>query len=75
VERADAAILDELRAGPRTLRELIDRCGPRIGGWPQAVNIELCFAFSGHVERLEGRGAIRREPGSRPARYVLGEGA
>lgn len=39
MERADAAILDELRAGPRTLRELI---------W--------------------------REPGSRPARYVLGEG-
>jgi glyoxylase-like metal-dependent hydrolase (beta-lactamase superfamily II) len=71
VEQADVAILEELGGGPRTLRELIARCGPRLGGWPDAVNIELVFAFNGHVERLEALGLVARVGGAAPAQYAL----
>ena len=51
-------------AAPRTLRELIEALGPRLGEWPEAGNSYLCFPLLGHLERLVHYGRVvsgRRE--------------
>lgn len=61
VEQAEAAILDVLAgaAAPVSLRALIEACGPRLGSWPRALDIELVFAFNGHMNRLTRLGRVR----------------
>lgn len=73
VEQAEAEILHELErvSAALTLREIIERVGPRLGGWPAEVNIELVYAFAGHMERLVGFGRVAKETGARPVRYHL----
>ncbi len=72
VELAEAAILAELEGAtePLTLRQLIERSGPQLGGWPAEVNIELVYAFAGHMERLAGFGRVAQLTDRRPVRYV-----
>jgi glyoxylase-like metal-dependent hydrolase (beta-lactamase superfamily II) len=71
VERANDAILDELdRAGiALTLREIIERVGPRLGDWPGEVNIELVYAFAGHMERLVSHTQHAQVIDGQPTRY------
>ena len=73
VERADHGILNELRraAEPLTLREIIERVGPRLGDWPAAVNIELVYAFAGHMEHLVDTTQVLHIADSHPIRYRL----
>ena len=66
VDRVDQALCDELKgaAAPRTLQELIEALGPRLGEWPEAGNSYLCFPLLGHLERLVHYGRVasgRRE--------------
>jgi glyoxylase-like metal-dependent hydrolase (beta-lactamase superfamily II) len=51
-DRVDAAILADLATGPRTLKELTERLGPGLGGWPEGASAYLCFPFLGHLERM-----------------------
>lgn len=72
VERAEHLIVREISESQegQTLRELSARLGPQLGSWPTHVHAELCYAFAGHLDDLESRGAIRRLPGGHPVRYV-----
>jgi glyoxylase-like metal-dependent hydrolase (beta-lactamase superfamily II) len=74
VERTEDAILHELEraAAPLTLREIIERVGPQLGDWPREVDIELVFAFAGHMDRLVSAGRVARPSGSSPLRFRLG---
>ena len=72
VLKAESLILAEFKNAPAglTLSELCAKVGPALGGWPVAVNHELCYAFSGHLDELESRKIITAAPGV-PARYTL----
>jgi glyoxylase-like metal-dependent hydrolase (beta-lactamase superfamily II) len=52
VERVEAALRDELRRaqGARTMRQLIEALGPRLGEWPDATY--LVYPLAGHLDRL-----------------------
>ncbi len=71
VVNAEGSILEALEAEPDglTLRELCERCGPRLGNWPDAVHTELVFAFNGHMEDLQQRGLAEPVAGTSPVRY------
>lgn len=73
VEKAEKLILKEIGGSPAglTLSELCARCGPHLGTWPEPVNHELCYAFSGHLDELEAGGVLRAE--GFPARYRLAQ--
>ena len=60
VERVDQALEGELQGadGPRTMRELIEALSPKLGKWPAAGGIYLCFPFQGHLERLVAHGKV-----------------
>lgn len=66
VYRAEMLLLHHLRGCERgaTLRELCEAVGPRLGRWPQAVNIELCYAFTGHLDDLAARQLVRPAAGT-----------
>jgi glyoxylase-like metal-dependent hydrolase (beta-lactamase superfamily II) len=68
---AEEQILRELLAHKRglTMRQLCDRCGKRLGEWDRDQDINLCYAFSGHLARLEGLGLIRGDRSRRPVVY------
>jgi len=71
-ERVDAALAAELEAGPRTLRELTERLGPGLGGWPEAASIYLAYPLLGHLERMVefGRVTTGRRDGLLEYRWV-----
>ena len=64
-DRVDAAILAHLATGPRTLKELTERLGASLGGWPESASAYLCYPFLGHLERMLefGRVSIGRRDG------------
>jgi glyoxylase-like metal-dependent hydrolase (beta-lactamase superfamily II) len=37
-------------AGTKNLRELCERLGPQLGGWPEPVHRELAYALAGHLK-------------------------
>lgn len=51
-DRVERALLGVLRSGPATLRELTERLGPSLGGWPEDASVYLCYPFLGHLERM-----------------------
>ncbi len=66
VDRVDQALRDELAAAgmPRTMKELIEVLGPKLGEWPEAGHAYLVFPLQGHLERLVHYGQVetgRRE--------------
>ena len=67
VEQAERLIIAAM-AAPKTLKELCLEVGPRLGSWPEAVNLEHCYAFGGHLQRLLGLGRIA-DLGDSPRRY------
>jgi glyoxylase-like metal-dependent hydrolase (beta-lactamase superfamily II) len=69
VAQAERLLLDALRR-PKTLKELCFEVGPELGDWPEPVNSELCYAFSGHLRQLETEGRIEARPGSQPRTYM-----
>ena len=73
VEDAQQLILDFLHDHPQgsTLRELCLQVGPRLGDWPAAVNIELCYAFAGHLADLTSRNVISENRSLKPFIYSL----
>lgn len=68
---AEQQILRELRAskGGLTLRDLCLQCGPRLGSWDHATDIELVYTFNGHVLRLESLGLIKVDRTNRLLKY------
>lgn len=62
--------LREHRSGA-TLRELCENLGGKLGDWPPSVNLELAFAFSGHLERGVSAGSLEVDRSARPFVYRL----
>lgn len=67
VDQAERVIIEAL-AAPRTLKELCLSVGPKLGPWPAAVNSEHCYAFGGHLQRLQNQGRIA-DLGGTPRHY------
>jgi hypothetical protein len=61
VTLADRLIHEYLREHPSgaTLRELCEALGCRLGEWPPAINLEMAFAFSGHLDRGKSAGTLQ----------------
>ena len=59
IQRADQLILDLVKT-PHTLREICLTLAPALGDWEHvpALDLELVYALSGHVDRLVERGKI-----------------
>lgn len=72
VKDAERLILDFLRTHPKgtTLRELCLQVGPHLGEWPAPVNIELCYAFAGHLADLTSRNVITENRSLKPFTYT-----
>jgi glyoxylase-like metal-dependent hydrolase (beta-lactamase superfamily II) len=72
---AERALMDELARRPAgaSLRELIDAVGPRLGDWPRAVDVELVYALSGHMDHLTQQGKLWEVSTPRPIRYKAAE--
>jgi glyoxylase-like metal-dependent hydrolase (beta-lactamase superfamily II) len=58
IEKVEQTIVAALRH-PRTLRDLCIEVGPQLGNWPRAVDIELVYSFSGHLERMLKNGRVQ----------------
>jgi glyoxylase-like metal-dependent hydrolase (beta-lactamase superfamily II) len=73
VTLADRLIHEYLRihSSGATLRELCEVLGMRLGEWPPAVNLELAFAFSGHLDRGVSTGSLRVDRSAQPWVYTL----
>lgn len=69
-DRLEGLAIEELREGPRSLRELIETLAPRMGPWDRPAWDSLAYGLLGHLEDLEVRGLVQRLPG-RPARWRL----
>jgi hypothetical protein len=71
VEKAEQLILDYLRGQRQgaTLRELCLQIGPRLGAWPAPMNLELCYAFAGHLADLTSRNVITENRATKPFTY------
>jgi glyoxylase-like metal-dependent hydrolase (beta-lactamase superfamily II) len=63
VDRVDAALRESLRDAPHTMRELTERLGDDLGGWPKEAHDYLVHPFGGHLERFEQYGAVELERG------------
>jgi glyoxylase-like metal-dependent hydrolase (beta-lactamase superfamily II) len=64
----------ELLEKPRTLRELCDLLGPKLGEWPRETDQDLVYALSGHLTDLLERQRIKKLPpasGKKWPLYVL----
>ena len=57
-QRVGSGLVAELEAGPRTLRELTERLGPSLGGWPDTASAYLCYPFLAHLEWMLERGQL-----------------
>jgi glyoxylase-like metal-dependent hydrolase (beta-lactamase superfamily II) len=73
VERVDDALLGVLRKAqePRTLRQLVDELGPRLGAWPLAANPALSQPLYGHLERMTSYGLVRQTRSSEWVAFEL----
>ena len=60
VERVDRALEEALQAAGsgRTLRQLLEEVGPKLGDWPDDVAHFLSHPLSGHLERMEQYGKV-----------------
>jgi glyoxylase-like metal-dependent hydrolase (beta-lactamase superfamily II) len=72
---ADRLIHEYLREHPAgaTLRELCEALGNRLGEWPPPINLELAFAFSGHLDRGVTTGKLQVDGSARPFTYRLSQ--
>jgi glyoxylase-like metal-dependent hydrolase (beta-lactamase superfamily II) len=72
VELLDRVILASLEKTPPglSLKELIRAVADAVGDWPPESLDLAMFSVNGHMERLEGRGRVRRVSGARPVRWV-----
>ena len=61
VERGEAAVLDAIAGGARTLSELPGLLGPQLGDWPRERDGALVAAFSGHLDHLAAAGKLTVE--------------
>jgi len=70
---ADRLIHEYLRSHPAGagLRELCENLGNRLGDWPAAVNLELAYAFSGHLDRGVSAGTLQVDRLTHPVVYRL----
>lgn len=68
---ADRLIHEYVRAHPSgaTLRMLCEALGSKLGEWPAAVNLELAYAFTGHLDRGVAAGALQVDRSARPFAY------
>lgn len=57
-EKAERLMLSSLKK-PHTLKELCIALGPKLGDWPRAVDLDLAYAFNGHLVRLLARNIIQ----------------
>jgi len=67
-DRQIHAYLDKHTSGA-TLRELCEALGSTLGDWAPAINTELAFAFSGHLERGISAGTLRADWSTCPVKY------
>jgi glyoxylase-like metal-dependent hydrolase (beta-lactamase superfamily II) len=63
VDRIDAALRTELQGArsPRTMKDLIESAGPRVGSWTGEPRMALVYPFLGHLERLAAFGLIEAD--------------
>ena len=73
VTLADRLIHEYLRAHPSgaTLRELCGTLGCKLGEWSASVNLELAYAFTGHLDRGVSAGTLQVDRSNRPLVYCL----
>jgi glyoxylase-like metal-dependent hydrolase (beta-lactamase superfamily II) len=73
VTLADRLIHEYLRAHPSgaSLRELCEKLGNQLGEWPPGINLELAYAFSGHLDRGVSTGTLQADRSVRPFVYGL----
>jgi glyoxylase-like metal-dependent hydrolase (beta-lactamase superfamily II) len=73
VERVDDALLAALRNanGGRTLRQLVEELGPRLGAWPVAANPALSQPLYGHLERMTSYGLVRQTRAAEQVKFEL----
>lgn len=69
VDRLEETLRAELQGadGWLTARALVQRLGPKTGGWPREADQALIFPLAGHLERLLAHGRIEQ---SRPDRHL-----
>jgi glyoxylase-like metal-dependent hydrolase (beta-lactamase superfamily II) len=65
VDRVDSELVTELGRGQRTLMQLTEALGPRLGTWPEGASQYLCYPLLGNLERLAEFGRVVAEPGDR----------
>ncbi len=59
VRRLTQQILSTLHDGQeKTLTELCEELGPKMGEWPEDVYHDMCYAIAGHLNDLSRRGLI-----------------
>ena len=70
---ADRLIHQYLRAHPSgaTLRELCEALGNNLGEWPATINLELAYAFRGHLDRGVSAGTLQVDRSRSPLLYRL----
>jgi glyoxylase-like metal-dependent hydrolase (beta-lactamase superfamily II) len=60
VERADELIKDYLKTHRKvTLKAMMHDLSPKLGSWPQEMDVMLQYALFGHMERLKERGLVQ----------------
>ncbi|HEY6272971.1 MAG TPA: MBL fold metallo-hydrolase [Terriglobales bacterium] len=71
VNLTDRLIHEYLRAHPSgaSLRELCENLGNKLGDWPAAVNLELAYAFSGHLDRGVAAETVQVDRSTHPIVY------
>lgn len=73
VEATEAALRNALSqaAAPLTMRQIIAKIGRRLGRWPETADEFLVWPLTGHLERLEADGLVRRARRDGVATYTF----
>jgi glyoxylase-like metal-dependent hydrolase (beta-lactamase superfamily II) len=72
VALADRLIYQYIRShSGASLRELCEVLGSQLGDWPRVIDLELSFAFSGHVSRGVANGTLEIDHSARPVVYKI----
>lgn len=64
VDRVEAALRQALASGePKSMRQLVQELGTKLGSWPEEASAALTFPLAGHLERLRSHRLIEEQLG------------